>query len=470
MEIKLQYLRYFSPVLLWMALYYGFSFDGLYGQDSYEYLRYTEALKTFMETGKAPGDYFWGVYYPVFGSLLSFIIPNTSIALQLVSILSLGITSVYLEKTIRLVYPENTNGPIPFLCFTLSPIILIHGLLAMSDLLACCFTTLGVYSFLLFMEKNNNRNFIFGSVLSVLALLTRYAAGVILIPFCLAAFVQLIRNKGYLSLLFSMLAAGWVALPHIAIRSQNSLQFLSHQWLRSWSFLNLFRSDFSTIDGEMHNRYSNLVYAFFNFFHPSFLFFGVLLPIVLFKHGSLKFHKYQKILLASILLYAFFLGGIPFQNKRFLILSFPLIIVFLFPLLKELFAIVKNQKTVFYLVLLLQLSLGFYYGRPFYERNTLEKNIANEIRPFEGNTLYSFDIDIALKNRKLDFRYKSLWKEKLLDFEKNALLLVNEKQLKKQWKGKNPWLNWETAKKDYQLEKLQNLPGDFNLYRIVKKK
>ncbi len=458
------------PILVWMILYFGFSFDGLYGQDSYEYLRYTEALKTFMETGKSPGDYFWGVYYPIFGCLLSFIIPNTAMALQLISVLSLIITSRYLEKIIRLVYNENSVKNIPFLFFILSPIVLIHSFLAMSDVLTFCFITISIYYLLLFMETSKGKTFLLGIAFAVFAILTRYASAVILLPFCLIAMIHLIKIRKYTLLFYSILICILIATPHILIRSQNSLAFLSHQWLQTWDILNLFRSNFSTVDGEMQNRFINLIYAFFTFFHPIFMVFGVVFFAFFIKKRKTGLHKYQKLFLTAILLYAIFLGGIPFQNKRFLLLSFPLVITFLFPLIKDFIEALKNQKVVFVLILLTQLSLGFYYLKPFYERNTLERSITNEMKVYQRNTLYAFDIDIALKNRKLDFDYKSLWKEKLHIFEKNALLLVNEKQLEKQWKGKNPLINWENIKNNYQLEKLKNFDGDFNLYRIVKKK
>ncbi|KGO95982.1 ArnT family glycosyltransferase [Flavobacterium enshiense] len=470
MKIKSKHIIYLFPLLVWAVVCYGFSFDGLYGQDAYEYLRYTEALKTFLETGKTPGDYFWGVYYPIFGCLLSFVIPNTAIALQLISVLSLIVTSVYLDKIIRLTYQQKSVKHITFIFFTLSPIVLIHSMLAMSDMLACCFTTVAIYYLLLFIEKSGNRNFIIGAILVAFALLTRYAAMVILLPFCILAFMRLIKNRSYFCLFFSAVTAALVAIPHIIIRSQNSFQFLSHQWLQAWDILNLFRSDFVTVDGEQHYRFINIFYAFFSFFHPIFLAFGIVFLLFFLKSRKIRLHKYQQLFLTAIILYALFLGAIPFQNKRFLILSFPLVIAFLFPFLSQLAEVFKNRKLIFPAIFLIQLSLGLLCGKSFYERNTLESTIADEVEKYEGNTLYSFDIDIALKGRKLNFNYKSLWKEEYSEFKKNALLLVNEKQVEKQWKGKNPLLNWENVKNNYQLAKLKSFEGDFNLYRIDAKK
>lgn len=465
-----KYILYLFPFLVWIIVYFGFSFDGLYGQDAYEYLRYTEALKTFLTTGKSPGDYFWGVYYPIFGSILSFIVLNIALALQLTSVVSLVVASIYLDKIIRLIYKESTLENIPFLFFTLSSIVLIHSILVMSDMLSCGFITIAVFYILQYLETGKNNTFLLGFSFGILAILTRYASAVILFPFCLLAIVQLIKKRNYLLLVFSILITALIAAPHILIRSQNSLQFLSHQWLQAWNITNLLSSNFITVDGEMHYHFINLIYAFFPVLHPIFMVFGIFLLGYFIKNRNFTFHKYQKLILISILLYALFLGGIPFQNKRFLLLSFPLVIAFLFPLIKKIITGLEHQKLVFILVLLIQIVLGLFFGKSFYDRNVLEKSIIQEMKSYQGNTLYVFDIDIAMKGRKLDLDYKNLSRTKYPDFKKNALVLVNEKQLNKQWKGKNPLVNWENIKNKFQLKKLKKFHGDFNLYRIGEKK
>ncbi|MCG2610858.1 glycosyltransferase family 39 protein [Flavobacterium sp. SM15] len=470
MKIKPKYWYCLLPLLLWIVAYFGFSFDGLYGQDAYEYLRYTAALRTFLESRTPPGDYFWGVYYPILGSLLSFVLPSSTLSLQLISVGSLLLSGLYLKKIIQRVYKQKNGTVVPLLFFILSPIVLVHSILVMSDMLACCLTILAVYHLLYFIEKVDSKRFLFGSIFVALAVLTRYASIVVLFPFCVMAFYQLLLHRKFKTLIISILIVGLASLPHLAIRSQNSLQFLSHQWLQSWSFTNLFQSHFITIDGEIQYPVINMIYSLFPFFHPVFLVFGLFLFGYFIKKRTFWLSNYQKLFLVSIVMYGLFLGGIPFQNKRFLLLCFPLVIVFLFPLIKQLMTQFKNKKTVVGCIIIIQISIGFYYAKPFYQRNKLEQTIAKELKPFQGNTLYAFDIDIALKGRKLDFNYKSLWKEKLQQFDKNALLLVNEKQLQKQWQGKNPLHNWETLQKQYKLEKINAFEGDFNLYRIGNKK
>ena len=456
--------------MIWAIVYFGFSFDGLYGQDAYEYLRYTEALKAFFTTGKNPGDYFWGVYYPIFGSILSFLIPNIALALQLISVFSLVITSLYVDKIIRLMYKENASHNIPFLLFTLSPIVLIHSVLAMSDLLTCCFVTIAFYSLLQFLETSKNKHFLIGIAFCCIAILTRYASAVVLLPICIMVLYRLLKNRNYKILLYSIPIIVIIAIPHLLIRSQNSLQFLSHQWLQTWNIFNLFQSDFVTGDGTMNNHFINLVYVFFSVLHPTFLFIGILLIAFSIINRSFKIYNYSTLLLLSILIYSLFLGGISFQNKRFLILSFPLVIVYLFPIIKKLFETINHPKTLFISIFIIQISLGIYFGITFYERNLLEQTISKEMKQFEGSTLYVLDIDVALQGRKMAFNYKNLWKEKYTNYEKNALVLVNEKQLIKQWKGKNPMLNWGNIETYYKIHKLKSFQGDFNLFRIDSKK
>ena len=55
--------------------------------------------------------------------------------------------------------------------------------------------------------------------------------------------------------------------------------------------------------------------------------------------------------------------------------------------------------------------------KPILERNHLEQEITSKLENYQNKTLYSFDIDIALQGRGLDFEYKNLWIEKYNTFE-----------------------------------------------------
>lgn len=453
--------------MVWAVVYFGFSFDGLYGQDSYEYLRYSEAIKTFLTTGKPPGDYFWGVYYPILGSILSFIIPNNALALQLISLLSLLITTCYIEKIIYLVYKETSSQNIPFLFFTLSPIVLIHSFLVMSDVLTCCFVSIAFFYFLQYLGTSKNKSVLIGVLFCAFAVMTRYAAAVILFPISCLVFIQLIKTKNYKVFALSIPIVVLVLIPHLLIRSQNSLQFLSNEWLKSWDIINLFRKSFKTVDGEIHNKFINLIYIFYQILHPIYSFIGIILIAFFIKLKRVNSYKYLKLILFTISIYAVFLGGIPCQAKRFFLLSFPLIIVYFYPIIKQFFVSIKHPKLVFISFFIIQLTLGVFFAQPFYTRNKLEKIICLEMKKYQGKTIYIFDIDLAMKGRRLQFDYQNLYYKRYSDFKKNSLVLLNENQLEKQWKRENPMINWECIQKKCVLVKLKTMHKDWSLYKII---
>ena len=71
-----------------------------------------------------------------------------------------------------------------------------------------------------------------------------------------------------------------------------------------------------------------------------------------------------------------------------------------------------------------------------------------------------------MQGRKLQFDYRNIFLKRYSNFEKKALVLINEKQLVKQWKGKNPLLNWNSIQKKCKLIKLKTVAADWNLYEI----
>jgi hypothetical protein len=464
--MKRSYLIYFLPFLFWIICYFGLSFDGLYGQDAYEYLRYTESLQNYFTTGKNSGDYFWGVYYPLIGSFLAFILGNAAVALQLISLFSLLVSAIYISKIIEILYKEKPNDIVVFLFFCLSPIVLIHSVLVMSDMLTCCFVVLSIFHFLSFLEVSKNKSFWFGVAFCMLAILTRYAAIVLLFPFSIIVLLKILKSKQFKLLFLTIPILFIIVIPHILVKSQNSLQFLSHSWLQNWNIINLFKSDFITLEGPRNNHFINLIYLIFQVVHPIFFSFLIFLLPSFLKKDFYKTNKYQNLILVSIVLFSLFMGGIPYQNKRYLLPSFILMLIFIYPQLNKI-SFLNNKKLLYSFVFLSQMSLILFFGKQFYDRNVLEKQLVIEMEKHQGKTLYVFDIDVAMQGRGLQFKYKNLFIDKYADFENESLVLINEKQLNQQWKGKNPLINWENIQKKCVLVKLKTHHKEWSLYEII---
>jgi hypothetical protein len=302
--------------------------------------------------------------------------------------------------------------------------------------------------------------------------MTRYAAFVVLFPLALFTIYFLIKSKKHLKHLPLLLLVSFVLLlPHFIIRSNNSTDFLNHSWLQDWSLLNAFKSSFITVDGISNNSLPNILYAFSSIFHPRYLVLGPVFLFILFKLKPKE--KYLYLVIISYLFYSVFLAGIPFQNSRFLVLSFPLLIIILYPsfdYLSNLIIKPSIRHLTFVIIAIIQSILCFIAFQPVLERNRFEKEITEKIEPYQNNTLYSFDIDIAMQGRGLNFNYMNLWVKEYKTFEKDAHILFHPTRFNKQWKDKNPILNWDNLNKNYNLKIIEELPEGWKLYEIQNKK
>lgn len=469
--IKANLLLVALTALLWALFNYVFHFDGLYGQDSYEYLRYTKALSLYLTDGTNPGDYFWPLYYPIVGALLSFVwVPGVS--LQIISIFSFFVIAKYSAKILDLLYPNNTSATLYIgLFFILCPIAFRLSLSVMSDMLAVACITLCFYYGIVYMKKQNAIHLVLATSFGIGAIMTRYAAVVLLLPPGILLFSTILKSKNqirYLPLLLVLIAL--LLIPHFVIRHSNSTDFLHHDWLKEWSVSNFLKADFHSGDGHSHYFLPNIAYAFLPVLDFRYFIGGVFLIYPFIK--TWRKIIYKRLFGASFVLYALFLAGIPYQNNRYLFLSFPILLLLFFPAFNWIMEEVKGklfQKMVVAAVVVCQIVLCFLALKPMMYRNEFEREIAGRISRYQSRVLYSFDVDVALQGRGLNFEYHNLWTQKYKSFEEDALVLFHPTKFVQKWRGQNLMLNWESLKRDYDLKKLAYLPDGWMLYKISKK-
>lgn len=463
------YFLFFAVLLVFIWIMH---FNGLYGQDSYEYLRYTKCIKEFIETGKNPGDYFWPMLYPIMGACFSFIFP-LPFALQFLSILSLALAGIFLQKLLCLLFQveKDVIYPYLFLFFLLSPYILRSSLVVMSDSLAVFCITASVYCFEQYKRILSPGYFLALVFFSAMAVLTRYAAFVILLPFVVAVLVVFFKNFKT-SLLFAALGIVFLLLlPHIIIKKHDLLGFIHHEWVGTWSAVNLFHRDFHTSNGYASYTFDNGIYTFFNVIHPAYCFAGIVFLFFL-PYRKLK-STGALIYILSFLMYALFIAGIPFQNMRFLLLSFPLVLVILFPGYRAIRQLLENKKVWKYTVwaiVIIQILLFARVFLPFYKDNKVEKAIAEKMLPYPDKTVYTFSIDGALKSYGFTGKIVNMYLIKLDTVQKidtAGLVLFNPGQFSEIWKDKNPMLNWNFFNAQYRLVKLEDMPDGWSLYRVL---
>lgn len=446
-------------------------FNGLYGQDSYEYLRYSRELTDFFTKGTSPGDYFWPVNFPMLGAILSLIIKSNNSSLQLISMLSFVLAAFYTFKLISLFYPDYEREShlylTLFLC--LSPFFFRSAFLVMSDMLAVFLTTGAVFHIFKYHAKLRRADFFLGIFFATSAIMTRYAAGVLLIYPIFLLSIDSFRGFRFSDLIWGIAIVLLCLAPHIIIKGRNAGVFLGHKWLGYWSFKNWFLSEFRTIDGYHNYRFPNIIYSLSNYYYPGFLFPGAILIFFTTKK-QFRSNSFMGMILMTVV-FALFVAGFPTQNMRFLLTSFPVTIVIIFPLFRRFRQRTRLNKLyaigLFIIVILVQVVLIYKYSAGIYRDNQIEREVAETTLKYSDRPVYTFAIDGALKCYGINGDdVLNLWYDKLDSVKTPSLVLFNETKFRDQWRGKNPMINWQFIQANYTLQKIETLPDGWELYDV----
>lgn len=442
------------------------AFDGLLGQDSYEYFRYSGRLKNYITNGALPGDFIWPIGYPLSISLLDLVINKLVVSAQLISVLSYIGCNILLFKFIKLLNPKASEFVsfiyvLVFLGF--SPYFLRFGLTSMSDMLCAFFVLSAFYFYFLHQKNKEGKQLFFGIIFSVLAFITRNSSIVLVfIPAFLLGF-YLLKDKKIKLIFLSLLAVLVLLTPtFLAGKSQLTGDGMS---FTNFSFLNLFSFKTKGIEGVYTNDLPGIVYSFYGFFHPAYVFLGIVfLGIIFYKRINL-----DKVLLFSVLIFSVFLGVYCFQNKRFFVIQFPLILVLFYPAYTYLMSVFKTKlvKATFVLgCLIINLLLSVYTLKTAYNIQQKDVEFAQRMKLYEGKTLYTFEVDAALKSRGVNLNYNNLWEREYKNYPTGSLLLFNPGKFKDQWEGHLLMDNWKNIEQNYSLKKLDNFGGGWMLYEI----
>ena len=453
-------------VLLSVRLASGF--NGLYGQDAHEYLRQVRALFDFFQGGPRPGAFFWPLNYPLAGALLAFIVGTGPICLQLFSLLSLPGSFLYLSALLSNRYPEQKRTwLIVLLGFVLAPYLLRGTFLVMSDMPTLFLVCAVLFHLDRYGAKGRSRDLVWAGLAIGLAVFTRYPSGLLLLPLTLVMAGWAIKFKDWKGLLVVVPLSLLLVLPQFLLRSEAPLYFLENGLLQMSSPLHLFQGSYQGPDGYFSYSLPNGLFVLYNLFHPGFLFMGVfLLPF--FKIKDLK-GWFPLTLLIAWVVYVLFIGCLPMQNSRFLLISFPLLFILLVPAWNRAITWLQARSIpwVIWLILPVQLALFAFSARSHYRLYQLEHSLAKTLNEkYAGPQLYTFYVDGALKTYGVSNPVVNLWEVELTSAQPGELVLFNEAKFGVQWKGKNPMNNWNYLNQVYQLHKLEDFGEGWELYEI----
>ncbi|MFZ5551550.1 MAG: ArnT family glycosyltransferase [Bacteroidota bacterium] len=471
---KYLFFSVFIPVMiLFLLVRFVFQFDGLYGQDAYEYERYAGELLMNKPVSGTQSDFFWPVYYPLAGAILKLLFSSPGFALQLVSVLCFGLL-IYISVRLN----EKINGAghrysyVWFIVFLLfSPYVFRNGFSCMSDMLAAVLVLLAIYYSYKYWREPAAWFIVFAFSFGVMAFFTRYASAVVL----LVPFAAVISKGRFLQISIASAIAFLFTLPWLWLKT-DPVNSLSHPFLQNWSAAHFFQSGFSTEEGVASYRFPNIIYAFENIFHPGYFAPGAVLVLVLI--AGLKKITYKKehfiFLLIPVVIYAFFLAGISRQNDRFLLLTFPLVLIFLYPVWR--FIIEKNRWRIPMIIIPVFLFVNMFISviafRTVYTRNQTERIMTEKLKELDMDLLYTFEMDTAIKLRGFDKKIINIWEEEIKEFNESAdaYVLMDSSNISSQWKGKLPYLNYIRIIDGFQLEEITTLNRDqWKLFKMKRK-
>ncbi|MBK6930012.1 MAG: glycosyltransferase family 39 protein [Saprospirales bacterium] len=475
---------------LWVLAFFGglaalsgiLDFNGLYGQDAHEYLRWSRALFERLQGRSAapagPGEAELAGGYPLAAAIFQYFGLGAARALQGLSWLSAAGALWFFERNLRVLSPGargSSRWVFGMLTLGLAPCFLRAGLTMMSDAFGLMLAMIALFFGLRSIELQRPRDVVGFAVFAALAITSRYALGLLLALPALALALERWRERQRLWLMAALAAGVLAFLPLWWLWAVVPGSPLGHSLLADWSVLNFFKRTFTQASGSVSYLLPNLAYLLFPLMHPWFC---LTLPALLLLAKRTDVHLYSKRILAlSLAVYLLFLGGLAHQNARYLLPAYAVLLLLLFPAWDRFFAYglyFFKRLTCFLIGLTLACQLFFSVRilRPVLARHAFEQEVASLLRADlkPGDRLYAFDLDIALQSYLPQLEYHNLWVQRYDSFPPGSYFLFNAPKLRQQWTGQPPMLNWEHAVTQYNLEEIRQLPEGWVLYRVVKHK
>ncbi len=439
-------------------MWLGFDFNGLYGQDAHEYLRYSKALKEFMETGTDPGNFFWPKLFPMLGTVIGFTGIPIGFVLQLISLFSM-LGAIYFAQRCLLLLYKTSGGWYLLLAAATQVYFVRSGLLVMSDALAAFFVMGFVYNYLRLRRKSDFKYFIWIVLFATAGAYTRYAVvPLIAIPLIHAAWM--VTQKWNVALrIASGLAV--IGVGCLILFWNNKAIGLTTSIAEEWNWQHLFNREFIFQSHKESYWVPNGVYIWSNFAHVGYLSCGVFLLLWCRRWNFKLFFLWM-----GLLVYLVFLGGIGFQNQRFMVISHLMVLILIFPAFPALMSWLKQQRLHWVFVagaLVLNAAFFYYSFSKMFAMHRFEKNVAERALQLEDDQpIYAFYVTASLGSYDVPNERIDLW-EKEIEFEKGGYVIFNPKQFAD---NNRVMKNWEAVNRDFELEIIDELPENWNIYRI----
>lgn len=424
-------------------------YQGLNGQDAHDYLHISWNWTAWWHGGPLPVMVEHPHGYPLAGAMLGTLIGDELPALRILSAISLVFLALLVRSVLKRGSTVGGRGLDSYvlLAVVLSPFLLRYALTVMSDVSAMALLMAAFLCLQRWDQERRTRWLAAGLVPLALALSVRLAAA----PFVavlLAAAVFRITKPPMRRWLF-VGAAALASLIGIALvlsgTTWNAL--VQDSPLADWSVRNFLARELHSDDGVLRYRWPNIPYVLGLFVHPGFLPIGpLLLPFL--RRGDLQ-DRTVLIAFTLITVHLLFMAGMPFQNDRVLLIGQPFVVILFAPAFARALAWCKARsmwKGILALSVMVQVALVHRAVRPFIHQAEVEREVAAVVREYATGRVFTHGMGAALVTYCPGTVVTELWYAELDGFPSGALLVVHPGNLRDQWQGRPPGINWDKAR------------------------
>lgn len=453
------------PVVAAWAGVSALGYEGLNGQDAYDYLRIAKEWTHGLHGGPKPAMAEHPHGYPIVAAVLGSVVGSPLLGLRLISAFGLGAIILLVRRI--LLRPGNdlhTVNAFALIGIALCPFLLRHAMVAMSDVATIALLLASLLLLQRWLVRRSAVNLVLTITFMVLALSFRLAAApivLVMLAWCLWSLLppRVFRLLVALASVLLLLTAAWW-WPRLSA-------WAGHGPLAEWSAFNLFRTELHSDDGMLRYRFPNLVYVLSVFVHPGFLPIGALL-IPFLRWSDLRLLE-SRISLSIVAVYLLFIAGMPFQNDRVLLLIQPFVALLFYPAFQRAAAFVQKRMrhpaVAVAVLALVQTGLFIRAVLPFVRQAETERVLAEQLNRHSATRIYTHGMGAALDELCPQAEITELWYAELDSFQSGAYVVVDPVSLADQWQGRAPALNWQRAQ-EQGLEQVASGPGRWVVARV----
>lgn len=450
-------------LLLLLAYCLGAGFDGLYGQDPYGYLVDARNVQAWLEGAAPPADFFWTRAYSGLGAIGGSVVGDPHGPLLGLSMLAVAGTEYVAIRWADEALGKNPfHGPLLMLMLGCSPFFFRAGVVVMSDGLAIFWSMAGMWMAWRYRRDGKVLHLCLATLMVGAGIMTRYAmVPLLLVPGLQTAWVML-RKRDWLHFIVLPLAL----LPALSelLLVPGGLPSPAHPTAMAWDLLNLFRSELTHLDGQNQFEQMNLFFILQLFYHPGFLGAGLLawLGVVLHRRQLPDVPWVDWLL--PILPCLLFLGGLPFQNDRFLLPMLPLLVLCLLPFAAALLQTPRWRIGILAVVVPAQAFLVWRATLPSRANNELHQKMVAELLAHPGHVVYALDAIPMMNARAPWLSTQSIFEPGIPPPAPGDLLLSDFGKRYPQWKDLPAGHNWVDLQTTWKWDTLAIFDHDWILY------